>query len=119
MMLEEEVVLLRAEVGSLKAQLAQALTRIAELEAQAEQQKSSPPPFVKASTQKRDKADTKPRRKRAKEHNGARRRERPTQVVLHLRAPHSCPVPHLPLSPASPHPCPSQAGDRVAPTATC
>jgi transposase len=84
---EEEVLVLRAEVADLKAQLARALALIAQLQAQIEQLRSGPPPFVKPSTPTKDKdaqGDKQPRRKRAKDQNGARRREQtPTQTVQH------------------------------------
>lgn len=43
---------------------------------------SSSPPHL-TSTPKKEKGDKRPRRKRAKEQNGARRRETPTQTVQH------------------------------------
>lgn len=80
---EEEVVQLRAE-------LAEARILIAELRAEIERlrnnlsQRSDPPPFVKPNTPKpKSQPDKQPRRKRAKEHNGARRRDTPTQTVQH------------------------------------
>ncbi len=92
MSLEEEVAHLRAENAQLKeqlrlalVQLAQALARITELEAKLEQvgSESGGPSFVKASTPKQDKMQKQPRRKRAKDQNGARRREMPTRTVEH------------------------------------
>lgn len=85
MTLEEEVVALRAEVASLKEQLAQALGVIAQLQAELDKYRKEPPSFIKPNTPKpKDNADTQPRRKRAKEQNGARRREHnPTQTVEH------------------------------------
>lgn len=84
MALEEEVVLLREENNRLRALLEQALARIAKLEADLEQAQSSPPPFVKASTRKEEgKVQKQQRRKRAKDQNGARRRESPTQTIQH------------------------------------
>ncbi len=41
------------------------------------------PSFVKPNTPKRDDAQKKPRRRRAKEQNGARRRDVPTQIIEH------------------------------------
>lgn len=83
--LEEEVIALRAEVVSLKEQLAQALAVIAQLRAELDKYKSEPPSFVKPNTAKpKDKAQKQPRRKRAKDQNGARRREQnPTQTMQH------------------------------------
>src|SRR5260221_912489 len=95
MSLEEEVASLRAENSQLKEQLrlaleqlGQALARIKQLEGELEQAKSAPtssPSFVKPSTPKpKDNKDNQSRRKRAKEHNGARRREQtPTRTVEH------------------------------------
>jgi len=85
MSVEEEVIALRAEVASLKEQLAQALGVIAQLQAQLHKYKSEPPSFVKPNTPKsKDKDQKQPRRKRAKEQNGARRREQnPTQTIQH------------------------------------
>lgn len=77
MTLEEEVIALRAEVASLKEQLAQ-------LQAQLDKFRSDPPSFIKPSTPKpKNQADKKPRRKRAKDQNGARQRETPTRTVQH------------------------------------
>jgi DNA-binding protein H-NS len=84
MTLEEEVIALRAEVTSLKEQLAQALAVIAQLREELDKYRSEPPSFVKPNTPKpKDKAQKQPRRKRAKDQNGARRRETPTQVIQH------------------------------------
>ncbi|MEO5951350.1 MAG: IS66 family transposase [Chloroflexia bacterium] len=82
---EEEVLVLRAEVAALKGQLAQALALIAQLRAEIEQLRSSPPTFVKPSTPKpKEKAQKQPRRKRAKDQNGARLREQsPTHTIQH------------------------------------
>jgi len=78
MTLEQEVIALRAENAALRAELAAALKRIAELE----QGKKERPSFAKANKPK--KAGPKaPRRKRKPEHNGARRRETPTKSVSH------------------------------------
>jgi|SRR5947209_7322079 len=83
MSLEEEVVQLRAE-------LAEARTLIAELRAEVEglrnelSHRSDPPPFVKPNTSRgKSQPDKQPRRKRAKEQNGARRRDTPTQTIQH------------------------------------
>ncbi len=95
MTLEEEVVGLRAE-------LAEARRLIAELRAELEQLRSekgdpAPAPFIKANSAKsRHKSDKQPRRKRAKDQNGARRRETPTQVVQHTIE--QCPDCRYPLS---------------------
>jgi len=91
MTLEEEVAHLRAENKELKQLLAQALSRIAELEAMVQDleqaltgAKNGPPAFIKANTPKpKDDAEKKPRRRRAKEQNGARRRETPTRIIQH------------------------------------
>lgn len=90
MILEEEVVKLRAE-------LAAALAKIKELEAELERVKSAPLSFVKPNTPKsKEKSEKKARRKRAKDQNGARRREIPTQVVQHTIE--QCPQCRYPLS---------------------
>jgi len=87
--LREKVGRLRAENQQLREQLAQALALIAKLQAELEHLRSNPPPTIKPNTPKsadndNDKADNKPRRKRAKEQNGARRREQtPTRIVEH------------------------------------
>jgi transposase len=82
MTLEEEVAHLRAENAQLREQLRLALERIAELETKLEQVATGAPSFVKPSTQKIDKTEKQPRRKRAKDQNGARRREQtPTRTV--------------------------------------
>jgi len=92
MTLEEEVVALRAEVASLKEQVAQLLAANAQLQAQLEQlrieqsrNENEPPSFIKPSTPKsKNTADNKSsRRKRAKEQNGSRKRDIPTQTVQH------------------------------------
>ena len=71
-----------AEQQHLSTQLATALERIAELEAQvaALTAKKTPPAFVKANRPARA---AKARRKRAAEQNGARRRQTPTRTVEH------------------------------------
>lgn len=91
--LEEEAIALRAEVASLKGELAQALAVIAQLQKELDKHKSEPPSFIKPNTPKgkdnkdnkdnKDKAEGQPRRKRARDQNGARRRETPTQTVQH------------------------------------
>ena len=76
MTLEEEVIALWAEVASLKEQLAQALAANAQLRQELDKYRNEPPSFIKANTPKpKDKGHKEPRRKRAKEQNGARRRE--------------------------------------------
>jgi transposase len=101
MTLEEELIQLRAENQALNEQLAQALVQIQTLQehlAAAQQriadleEQRPPPPFVKAKTRKRDR---KPRRKRAPEHNRARRREPPTRIVQY--ALERCPTCHYHL----------------------
>jgi transposase len=100
---QEEVVSLRDEVSQLqtvivdlRGQLTVAHARIAELE---HEQKppvaKSPPSFVKPNRPKRDTPDGK-RRKRAPQHNAARRREAPTRIERH--ALDRCPVCDYPLS---------------------
>lgn len=96
MSLTEEIAELRAENGQLKEQLAQALAVIMELEAKIEQLEaavwgSAAPSFVKPSTPKKEKGDKQPRRKRAKEQNGARRRETPTQTQTVQHQLEQCP----------------------------
>jgi hypothetical protein len=103
-MIQEEVVFLRDEVGhlqsvivDLRGQLTVAQARIAELE---QQQKppapKSPPSFVKPNRPKRDTTPDGKRRKRAPQHNAARRREKPTRIECH--ALDRCPVCAYPLS---------------------
>ena len=58
--------------------MAAAQERIAELE----RVRKGPPSFVKAN-RPRDAQERKPRRKRAAEQNGSRKREKPTRVVQH------------------------------------
>ena len=74
--LTSHLMTLQAQVEELTAALAAAQTRIQELEAK----KTPPPTFVKANGPERPKQ---PRKKRAPEHNHARRREMPTQIVEH------------------------------------
>ena len=52
MTVEEEVIELRAEVASLKEQLAQALAMIAQLRTELDTYRSEPPSFVKPNTPK-------------------------------------------------------------------
>jgi transposase len=85
MMLEEEVIRLRAENQELKQQLAQALEQLAAAQqriAELEQHHDDPPPFVKPNRAKP--AEPKqPRKKRAPQHNHGRRRMVPTRHVDH------------------------------------
>jgi transposase len=90
MTLEEEVIALRAEVASLKQQLAQSLAANARLQTRLDTYQSEPPSFTKSSikpstpkSKAKDKAVKKPRRKRAKDQNGSRRRDTPTRTVEH------------------------------------
>src|SRR5256714_7307779 len=90
MTLEEEVVALRAENATWRAEkeplggevaegaelFAQWRARLAELE----RRKPPPPPFVRPDTPP---PAPKPRKKRASQHNAGRPREEPTQIVLH------------------------------------
>lgn len=76
--LQAENATLRQQVEVLSAQVAAAVQRIADLEAQ----KTPPPHFVKANVAARAEPRP-PRRKRAAEQNHARRREEPTVVVEH------------------------------------
>lgn len=96
MTLEEEVSTLRAEVASLKEQVRQLLAVNTELRQQLDKYHSEPPSFVKPNTPKpKDKAEKTPRRKRAKEQNGARRRDTPTQTIRHKLQ--QCPTCAYPL----------------------
>src|ERR1700752_2959328 len=85
MMLEEEVVQLRAENQELKQQLVQLLQQLTAAQqriAELEQPRDDPPPFVKPNRTKS--ADPKPKRKkRAPDHNRGRRGEPPTRIELH------------------------------------
>jgi uncharacterized coiled-coil protein SlyX len=74
--LQRELSTLREQVERLTAALHAAQERISELEAK----KTPPPAFVKAKAPERPKQ---PRKKRAPEHNHARRLETPTQIVDH------------------------------------
>lgn len=69
---------LTAQIARLTEELATALQRIAELEAK----KTPPPAFVKTNVAERAEPRP-PRRKRAPEHNQARRREEPSVIVEH------------------------------------
>jgi transposase len=60
-------------------QLQKAQVRIAELE----KLKTPPPAFVKANKKKREDGEKKPRKKREAQHNKARPRSEPTQIVEH------------------------------------
>lgn len=98
MTLEEEVVLLREENKGLRELLEAALARIAKLETELEQARNtspSAPAFAKASSSKKKGDDKQPRRKRAKEQNGARRRDTPTQTIQHKLE--QCPTCAYPL----------------------
>jgi transposase len=93
---EEEVIALRTEVANLKQQLTQALAVIAQLRKELDKYKNEPPSFIKPTTPKpKDKAEKEPRRKRAKDQNGARRRETPTQTIQHKIE--QCPHCHYPM----------------------
>lgn len=96
MSLEEEVIELRTEVESLEEQVGQLLTANAQLRAELDKYRDEPPSFVNPNTPKpKDKADEQPRRKRAKDQNGARRRETPTQTIRHKIE--QCPTYRYPL----------------------
>ena len=75
------------EIAYLREELAKAQALIAELRAEIERLRvgvGGPASFIKPSTPKpKDKAEKKPRRKRAKDQNGTRPRETPTQTVEH------------------------------------
>ncbi len=93
---EEEVVALRAEVANLKEQVRQLLAANTQLQAQLDKFQSDPPTFVKPSTPKpKSQAGKQPRRKRAKDQNGSRKRETPTCTVEHHVE--ECPDCHYPL----------------------
>jgi transposase len=81
MMLEQEVERLRAETTELRQQLALALARIAELEAQLNQ-RDGRPAFVKANRQKAE-GEPQPRKKRVGSHNTSRKRAKPTRIERH------------------------------------
>jgi transposase len=85
-MTEEEAIQLRKENQELREALMQtqellraALAQIEELE----KQKTPPPAFVKADVPKSAAEEKKPRKKREAQHNRARRRTLPTQIVEH------------------------------------
>jgi transposase len=85
MMLEEEVVRLRAENQELKQQLAQALEQLAAAQqriVELEQQRHDPPPFVKPN-RPTPTEPKRPRKKRAPHHNHGRRCETPTRSEPH------------------------------------
>jgi transposase len=82
MMLEEEVVALRAENAVLRQQLAIAVARLEELEQRQKPSRPDPPSFVKPNRPKAEGPQA-PRKKRASEHNRARRREPPTKMERH------------------------------------
>ena len=69
---------LHEQVKELQEQLSRALSQIEELKKQGKE----PPAFAKANVKKRQ--ENKPRKKRQSEHNGARKRETPTQIEEHL-----------------------------------
>lgn len=83
--LEAEVVVLQAEIAALKEQVAQLLAANAQLRAELNKFQSEPPSFIKPNSAKsKEKAEKQPRHKRAKDQNGARRREQnPTATIQH------------------------------------
>lgn len=86
---------LRAENAELRRLLTAALARIAELEEQIKKLRPDPPAFVKPNRPTREKAAG-PRKKRAPQHNAARRRETPTRIERH--ALDHCPECSYPLT---------------------
>jgi len=76
--LQEALQSVREENRVLKEQLAAAHKRIEELEKQ-----KTPPAFVKANVVKPQENEKKTRKKRDPEHNRARQREEPTQIIAH------------------------------------
>ena len=77
---EEEIAYLREELAKAQALIAQLRAEIERLGVGA----GGPASFIKPSTPKsKEKAEKKARRKRAKDQNGTRRREMPTQMVEH------------------------------------
>ena len=74
--LQEQYAALQTDYATLREQLAHAVQRISELEAK----KTPPASFVKANTPPSAKRD---RKRRAPEHNQARRRETPTDTKAH------------------------------------
>jgi hypothetical protein len=93
MSLEQEVERLRAENAELRQQLAAALERIIELEAQVNRPKE-PPAFVK-SKRKKPEGERSSRKQRAAEHNTSRKRMVPTRSERHALA--RCPDCQYPL----------------------
>src|SRR5947209_15807177 len=93
------------KIAALEAQLKEALERLEEVREQLrvaqsrieelEKQKTPPPAFVKAKVKKPKDEPKKPRKKRAAQHNRARPRSQPTQIVEHRLV--SCPDCHLRL----------------------
>lgn len=84
--LRAENAALRAENAQLRADLSAALEVIAHLEervAALEQRRPPSPPFVRANTPRPPAEKPKTRQQRERRHNAGRRREEPTQVVLH------------------------------------
>lgn len=90
---------LEEEVAQLRAELDKAQALISELRAELDllrSERSDPPPFVKPNTPKaKSRTAKQPRRKRAKEQNGARRRDTPTQTIQHKLE--QCPTCAYPL----------------------
>src|SRR5437588_6599431 len=76
--LREQNQSLQEQVKDLQKLLSEALSQIEELK----KQTKDPPAFVKANVSKPKKEG--PRKKRAKEQNGARKREAPTHIEEHL-----------------------------------
>jgi transposase len=79
---EQEVALVRAENAELREQLAVAMVRIAELEAQLNQ-RGDPPAFVKPNRPRAEVLPM-PRKKRAAEHNTSRKRMVATRIERHV-----------------------------------
>ncbi len=81
MTLEEELVQLRGELAEARQVIAQLRTELEQLRSE----KTGPPPFIKPNSAKsRNKSQKQPRRKRAKDQNGARLREQsPTHTIQH------------------------------------
>lgn len=94
MTLEQEVERLRAETTELRQQLALALERVAELEAQLNR-RGGTPAFVKPNRQQAE-GEPQPRKKRAVQHNTSRKRAKPTRIERH--ALERCPDCHYRLS---------------------
>jgi transposase len=93
-MTNEEAARLIAEVETLRRQLAAALARIAELEAQLEQRKAEPAVPVKPN-QAPSNGPKRPRKRRAAKHNASRKRMQPTRIERH--ALERCPECHYRL----------------------